>query len=291
MPSVLPGALVAELFILGLMYGLLYGVLAMGLTIVFGVMKVVNVAHGDFVIIGSYLSYWAFVLAGINPILSLLLTIPFGFLLGALTYLGLIRRVQNSPELMSLFLTFGISTLIGGLLLFFYSPTQRAVPVALGSIEYGSLSIPVNISIAAAYAIAVAIALRFFFYRTYWGKAVRAVIDNRTSAILVGINPDMVSLKSFGIGIAIASSVGSIVMLLQSISPLSGPDFTLISFVIVVLGGLGNPPGALVGGVVLGVVESLSSLYVNAAMTPAIGFIIMVIVLILRPQGIMGSRG
>lgn len=284
-------ALVAELLILGLMYGLLYGVLAMGLTIVFGVMKVVNVAHGDFVIVGSYLSYWAYVLAGLNPILSLLLTIPFGFLLGAATYLGLVRRVQNSPELMSLLLTFGISTLIGGLLLFLYSPTQRAIPIALGSFSYGTLSLPVNISVAAVYAVAVAVALRFFFYRTFWGKAIRAVIDNRTSAILVGINPDTVSLLTFGIGIAIASSVGSIIMLLQSVSPLSGPDFTLISFVIVVLGGLGNPPGALVGGVVLGVVESLASLVVNAAMTPAIGFLIMVAVLVIRPQGIMGRRG
>jgi branched-chain amino acid transport system permease protein len=133
--------------------------------------------------------------------------------------------------------------------------------------------------------------MRFFFYRTFWGKAIRAVIDNKTSAILVGINPDTVSLLTFGIGIAIASSVGSIVMLLQAVSPLSGPDFTLISFVIVVLGGLGNPSGALVGGVVLGVVESLASLVVNAAMTPAIGFLIMVAVLVLRPQGIMGSRG
>jgi branched-chain amino acid transport system permease protein len=273
------------------MYGLLYGVLAMGLTIVFGVMKVVNVAHGDFVIIGSYLSYWAYVLAGVHPLLSLILTIPFGFLLGAATYLGLVRRVQDSPELMSLLLTFGISTLIGGLLLFFYSPTQIAIPVALGSFEYGTLSLPVNISIAAAYAVAVALAMRFFFYRTFWGKAIRAVIDNKTSAILVGINPDTVSLLTFGIGIAIASSVGSIVMLLQAVSPLSGPDFTLISFVIVVLGGLGNPSGALVGGVVLGVVESLASLVVNAAMTPAIGFLIMVAVLVLRPQGIMGSRG
>jgi branched-chain amino acid transport system permease protein len=284
------GLLVAELVILGLMYGLLYGVLALGLNIVWGVMRVVNIAHGDFVIVGSYTSYWAYILAGINPILSLLLTIPFGFALGAATYFGLIKRVQGSEELMSLFLTFGLSTLIGGMLLFLYSPTQRAIPLLLGNFSYSELSIPVNILIASIYAVIVAVALRLFLRRTFWGKAIRAVIEDKASAMLVGVNPSMVSFLTFGIGIAIACSVGSIVMLLQSVSPTSGPYFTLISFVIVVLGGLGNPAGALVGGIVLGVVESVSSIAVNAAVTPAIGFIILFIVLIVRPQGIMGSK-
>ncbi|MEM0117269.1 MAG: branched-chain amino acid ABC transporter permease [Conexivisphaerales archaeon] len=282
--------LVSQLVILGLMYGLLYGVLALGLNIVWGVMRVVNIAHGDFVMVGSYTSYWAFVLAGINPIISLLLTIPLGFALGTATYLSLVKRVQGSEELMSLFLTFGLSTLIGGLLLFLYSPTQRAIPIYLGNLAYLGLSIPVNILIASVYAIIVALGLRIFFTRTFWGKAIRAVIDDKISAMLVGINPSMVSLLTFGIGIAIACSVGSIIMLLESVSPVSGPDLTLISFVIVVLGGLGNPAGALVGGVLLGVVESVSSIAVNAAVTPAIGFIILFIVLIVRPQGIMGSR-
>jgi branched-chain amino acid transport system permease protein len=282
---------ILDLTILGVMTGLLYGVLALGLNIVWGVMNVINIAHGDFVIVGSYASYWLFVLLGINPILSLLFTIPFGFCLGGVTYLGVIRRVQNKPELMSLLLTFGLSTLIGGLLLYLYSANQRAVPYYLSAFHIAGLNIPQTDLVAAIYAIIVALVLRVFLFRTFWGKAIRAVIEDRTSSLLVGINPNAVSLLSFAIGISIATSVGSIVMLLSSVSPVSGASFTLISFVIVVLGGQGSPVGSIVGGIIIGLVDSIALLFqINAALTPAIGFIILVIVLVIRPQGIMGRR-
>jgi len=277
-----------ELLILGTLYGLLYGVLALGLTIIWGVMKVVNIAHGYFVMIGAYASYLLFVITGLNPILSLLLTIPVGFALGALTYLGLVRRVQNGPELMSLLLTYGLATVISGLLLFAFSPTQRAIPFFLPSFQALGTTVPENVLIAAVYAVSAAVAVEIFLAKSFWGKAIRAVIENRTSALLVGINPNTVSLLTFAIGIGIASSVGSIVMLLQSVSPETGPSFTLVSFAIVVLGGLGSPVGALMGGVIIGVAESLSSLWVNAAVTPGIAFIVLFIVLILRPQGLLG---
>jgi branched-chain amino acid transport system permease protein len=280
-----------DLIILGVLTGLLYGVLALGLNIVWGVMNVINIAHGDFVIVGSYASYWLFVLLGINPILSLLFTIPFGFFLGGITYLGLIKRVEDKPELMSLLLTFGLSTMIGGLILYIYTADQRAVPYYLSAFHFASLNIPQSDLIAAIYAVIVALALRVFLFRTFWGKAIRAVIEDRTSSLLVGINPRTVSFLSFAIGISIATSVGSIVMLLSSVSPVTGPNFTLISFVIVVLGGQGSPVGSIAGGVIIGLVDNLALLFnINAALTPAIGFIILVIVLVIRPQGIMGRR-
>jgi len=282
--------ILAELVVLGLAYGLLFGVLALGLTLVWGVMKVVNIAHGDFVTVGAYSSYWLFVLGGVHPILSLLFTIPFGFGLGVLVYLGLVRRVRQAPELMSLFLTFGLSTLISSLLLYVYSPNQRAVPVTFPSMSGLGIVLPGNAAIAAGYAILVAVLLRLFLTRTFWGKAIRAVTEDSRSALLMGINPESVSLLSFGIGVAIASSVGSIVMLLQAVTPTGGGDFTLLSFVIVVLGGLGSPFGALAGGVVVGVVDNVASLYLPAAATPAIGFIILLVVLIVRPSGIMGAK-
>jgi branched-subunit amino acid ABC-type transport system permease component len=282
--------IIAELVVLGLAYGLLFGVLALGLTLVWGVMKVVNIAHGDFVIVGAYASYWLFVLAGVHPILSLLFTIPFGFALGAAVYLGLVRRVMHAPELMSLFLTFGLSTLISSLLLYLYSANQRAIPVTFESINGFGLVLPGNAAIAAAYAVGVAVCLRIFLTRTYWGKAIRAVTEDSRSAQLMGISPGRVSMLSFGIGVAVASSVGSVVMLLQAVTPTGGGDFTLLSFVIVVLGGLGSPFGALLGGVVIGVVDNVASLYLPAAATPAIGFIILVIVLMVRPSGIMGAK-
>jgi branched-subunit amino acid ABC-type transport system permease component len=283
--------IIGELVVLGLAYGLLYGVLALGLTLVWGVMKVVNIAHGDFVIVGAYSSYWLFVLAGVHPVLSLIFTIPFGFALGVVVYLGLVRRVTHAPELMSLFLTFGLSTLISSLLLYLYSPDQRSVSVTFPSINGLGMVLPGGVAIADAYAVVMAICLRIFLSRTYWGKAIRAVTEDSRSAQLMGINPEVVSMLSFGIGVAVASSVGSMVMLLQAITPTAGSDFTLLSFVIVVLGGLGNPLGALLGGVVIGVVDSVGSLYLPAAATPAVGFIILVVVLVIRPSGIMGARG
>jgi branched-subunit amino acid ABC-type transport system permease component len=282
--------IVAELIVLGLAYGLLFGVLALGLTLIWGVMKVVNVAHGDFVTVGAYSSYWLFVLGGVHPILSLLFTIPFGFGLGVLVYLGLVRRVTHAPELMSLFLTFGLSTIISSLLLYLYSPSQRSVDVTFQSLNGFGLVLPGNAAIAATYAILVAVLLRVFLTSTFWGKAIRAVTEDSRSALLMGINPERVSLLSFGIGVTIACSVGSILMLLQAVEPTTGPDLTLLSFVIVVLGGLGSPIGALVGGMVIGVVDNVASLYLPASATPAIGFIIMVIVLVVRPSGIMGAR-
>lgn len=282
--------ILAELVVLGLAYGLLFGVLALGLTLVWGVMRVINIAHGDFVTVGAFSSYWLFVLGGVNPLLSLLFTIPFGLGLGMLVYVGLVRRVRRSPELMSLFLTFGLSTLISSLLLYLYSPNQRAVPVTFPAVTGLGLVIPGSAAIAAGYAILVAALLGLFASRTYMGKALRAVTEDPHSALLMGINPEVVSMVSFGIGVAIASSVGTIVILLQAVTPTIGGDLTLLSFVIVVLGGLGSPFGALLGGVVIGVVDNVASLYLPASATPAIGFVILLIVLIVRPSGIMGAK-
>ena len=279
-----------ELLALGIAYGLLYGVLALGLTLVWGVMKVVNIAHGDFVIVGAYSSYWLFTLWGVQPVLSLVFTIPFGFGLGVLVYLGLVRRVTNAPELMSLFLTFGLSILVSSLLMFLYSPDQRSLPISFPTISGLGVVLPGSVAIAAAYAIAVAVITQVFLLKTLWGKAIRAVAENRRSALLMGINPETISMLAFGIGLAIASSVGSMIILQQAVTPDEGADFTLLSFVIVVLGGLGSPMGALAGGVVIGVVDSLASLYLPAAVTPAIGFIILLIVLIVRPSGFMGAK-
>lgn len=273
---------------------MLYGVLAIGLTLIWGVMKVVNIAHGDLVIVGAYTSYWAFSIAGVQPLLSLMLTIPFGFGVGIILYITMVRRVTHAPELMSLFLTFGFATFISSLLLYLYSANTRGLPpsgiVTIPTISFSGYVLPGSIATAAAYAIAVAIFVRLFLARTFWGKAIRAVTEDSGSAMLMGINPERVSMLTFGIGVAVAMSVGSIVMQLQTVVPTLGPDFTLIAFIIVVLGGLGSPFGALVGGVIIGVVDSVGSLYFPASATPAIGFIILVAVLVIRPSGLFGAK-
>jgi branched-chain amino acid transport system permease protein len=283
--------ILGELALLGLAYGLLYGVLALGLTLIWGVMKVINIAHGDLVMVGAYSSYWGFQLAGIQPLLSLVLTIPFGFALGVLLYITMIRRVTHAPELMSLFLTFGVSILVSSLLLYLYSANQRGLPITYASIPLPfGLVLPGNVAIAAVYAMIVALFMRIFLARTFWGKAIRAVTEDSGAATLMGINPERVSLLTFGIGVAVALSVGSIVILQQTVTPSYGSYFTTLAFVTVVLGGLGSPFGALLGGMIIGVADNVATLYVPAGVTPAIGFIILIIVLIVRPSGLMGAK-
>ena len=272
----------------------MYGAIAEGLNLIWGVMKVVNAAHGDFVIVGAYLSYWTFVFSGLNPFLLVMFSIPFGFLLGAVMYFVLVRRViqkadPRSMELMTLLLTFGLSTFVSSFLLYLYTPTERGITVMLPPITFAGLVVPSTLVAVAVYAVATIGALHLFLKKTFWGRAMRAVAEDRQSALIVGINPDVVSFLAFGIGIAITASIGSMVIILQSVTPVTGTTFTNLSFVVAVLGGLGNPFGALISGVLIGVINNVSSIWINAAATPAIGFIILLIVLIIKPSGILGS--
>jgi len=288
----LPLSLFVQLLVNGVMVGGVYALAALGLSLIWGVMKVVNVAHGDLIMISAFATYWIFAFWGINPLLSMALTLPLGFVIGVVLYKLLIDRLVERAEhdLMTLVLTLGISSVVYGFAAYTWGSDIRSIPILLPTFSAGVVDLPGSRASTFVVGIALVALTYHFLMRTYMGKAIRAVAQNRNAAMLVGIDPRKVFTISFGLGTAFAMVSGSLITLTNpGITPNMGLDFLLKCFAIVVLGGLGNPVGALVGGLVLGIAESVSSLFVRLTATVAVSFGILIIVIIFKPDGLFGS--
>lgn len=274
----------------GLMVGIIYGLAAMGLTLIFGVMRVINLAHGPIIAMGMYAILVLTTSLGLNPYLSLIITIVLGLLVGIVMYFVAISRVINAPELTTLLATYSVNLMIIGLATVVFTTTPRAVDVDLGAFRTGAITILGTKAVAVLIAILVAVALYFFLYRTRIGKSIRAVANNRGAAELMGISTNWVLALSFGIGIMLAATSGGLLSTLFSFTVLSGSVYETKSFVIVVLGGLGNPTGALVGGIVIGLLEGLTTMFMPVGWVPIIEYGIFVLILLVRPNGLFGAR-
>ncbi|MCI0475448.1 MAG: branched-chain amino acid ABC transporter permease [Anaerolineales bacterium] len=274
----------------GLMLGFVYGLAAMGLTLIFGVMKVINLAHGPVIALGMFSVYLLGAWFGMNPYLGLLLALVFGLALGAFIYVIAVHRVINAPELTTLLATFSVNLMIIGLGTVAFTTTPRALDVNLGALRVGNVSILGTRFVAVLIAIAVTVGLYYFLYRTRIGKYVRAVANNRAAAELMGINTSAVLALSFGIGTMLAVISGTLLATLFSFTILSGGVYELKSFVIVVLGGLGNPTGALLGGVLLGLLEGVTTMFIPVGWVPVIEYVVFVLILLVRPSGLLGAR-
>lgn len=274
----------------GLMVGIIYGLAAMGLTLIFGVMRVINLAHGPIIAMGMYAILVLTTSLGLNPYLSLIITIVLGLLVGIAMYFVAISRVINAPELTTLLATYSVNLMIIGLATVVFTTTPRAVDVDLGAFRTGAITILGTKAVAVLIAILVAVALYFFLYRTRIGKSIRAVANNRGAAELMGISTNWVLALSFGIGIMLAATSGGLLSTLFSFTVLSGSVYETKSFVIVVLGGLGNPTGALVGGIVIGLLEGLTTMFMPVGWVPIIEYGIFVLILLVRPNGLFGAR-
>lgn len=274
----------------GLMLGFVYGLAAMGLTLIFGVMKVINLAHGPVIALGMFSVYLLGAWFGMNPYLGLLLALVFGLALGAFIYVIAVHRVINAPELTTLLATFSANLMIIGLGTVAFTTTPRALDVNLGALRVGNVSILGTRFVAVLIAIAVTVGLYYFLYRTRIGKYVRAVANNRAAAELMGINTSAVLALSFGIGTMLAVISGTLLATLFSFTILSGGVYELKSFVIVVLGGLGNPTGALLGGVLLGLLEGVTTMFIPVGWVPVIEYVVFVLILLVRPSGLLGAR-
>ncbi|HEX9076289.1 MAG TPA: branched-chain amino acid ABC transporter permease [Anaerolineae bacterium] len=274
----------------GLMVGIIYGLAAMGLTLIFGVMRVINLAHGPIIAMGMYAILVLTTSLGLNPYLSLIITIVLGLLVGIVMYFVAISRVINAPELTTLLATYSVNLMIIGLATVVFTTTPRAVDVDLGAFRTGAITILGTKAVAVLIAILVAVALYFFLYRTRMGKSIRAVANNRGAAELMGISTNWVLALSFGIGIMLAATSGGLLSTLFSFTVLSGSVYETKSFVIVVLGGLGNPTGALVGGIVIGLLEGLTTMFMPVGWVPIIEYGIFVLILLVRPNGLFGAR-
>ncbi|OGP71133.1 MAG: hypothetical protein A2Z73_06205 [Deltaproteobacteria bacterium RBG_13_60_28] len=274
----------------GLLLGFVYGVAAMGLTLIWGVMTVINLAHGPVIALGMFATYLLFTHLGINPYLALAPVALFGLLLGFLIYGAAVHRVINAPHLSSLLATFAVNMILIGVGTAIFSTSPQNIDFPLGSLKIGFLTIPVTRLLATGGALLVTAALYLFLYATRTGKAVRAVANNRRAAELMGIPSSLVLALSFGLGTMLAAVAGGLIATFFPFTILSGGPYELKSFVICVLGGLGNPLGALLGGLVLGGLEGLVPAFMPVSWVPVVEFGLFVLVLLVRPRGLLGAK-
>ncbi|MFN8534076.1 MAG: branched-chain amino acid ABC transporter permease [Dehalococcoidia bacterium] len=280
----------AQLVVSGILLGGVYALFASGLNLIFGVMRVINIAHGELMMLGAYATFWLFALWGVNPVLSLLITVPLLFLLGVLLERVFIERIVGQPLLISLLLTFGLSLFFSGSALTLWTADFRSVPYFSGSIQLGPIALPLSRTVAFALALAITAGVWFFLQNTRVGKAVRATAQNSEVALVCGIDVRRIRLLTFGLGVALAGASGTLVSLMFSFSPTIGSNFLGKGFAIIVLGGLGSFVGALIGGIILGVAEVLGGFVTTAQIAEAIPYLVLVLVLLVRPSGLFGVR-
>ncbi|MFJ1301581.1 branched-chain amino acid ABC transporter permease [Pseudomonadota bacterium AL_CKDN230030165-1A_HGKHYDSX7] len=288
-------ALIIQGLVNGLILGAIYGLIGVGLNVVFGVLRVVNFAHGEFLVLGAYFAFLMLEYFGINPLLALPLAFLVFFGVGYVLYFLLIPRLSRAedPEISSLLLMFGVSIMLGALMLLMFEADARSLPYSLEPVflKFGPVLIPTVRLVALVIALAVIGALAWFLYRTQIGKALRAIIMNRDAIRIVGINAERLSAVAFGLGIGLAAVTGVLVALVfPSFSPFMGNDYTLIGFIVIVLGGLGHPVGALVGALLFGVTEQVSVVFFNPSIATMLGFALMVAMIFVRPSGLFGQR-
>jgi branched-chain amino acid transport system permease protein len=274
----------------GLLLGFVYGIAAMGLTMIWGVMNVINLSHGPIIALGMFGVYLAFRGLGMNPYLTLLLVAAAGLLLGILIYGVAVQRVLNAPHLSTLLATFAVNMIIIGIGTAVFTTSPRNVDFSLGSFTLGPLTLNWSRVAAALAAVLVTGLLYLFLYRTRPGKAIRAVANNRAAAELMGIPASWVLAFSFGLGTMLAAISGGLIATFFPFTILAGSSYELKSFVICVLGGLGNPLGALIGGLILGALEGIIPAFMQTSWVPVLEFVLFVIILLVRPTGLLGSE-
>jgi branched-chain amino acid transport system permease protein len=283
----------AQTVVSGLLLGGVYALVAVGLTLIFGVMRILNFAHGDFLMLGMYFAFFLSVMFGLDPYVSAILALPLFFGLGWLIQSFLIRPVLSAPENIQILLTVGLSLFLQNFALFLFSPDFQSLRLSYGgdTLSIFGISISYVRFIASMVAVSASIALYFFLGRTDTGKALRACAEDRLGAMAVGIHVDRMYNIAFGLGIACVALAGILMTPFFYISPQVGLPFTLTAFVVAVLGGLGSLPGALIGGLIIGLIESLGEIVLLApSMKQVATFSVFLLILLLRPQGLFGGR-
>ena len=283
-------AMFGQVVISGILSGALYAMVALGLALIFGVMRVINIAHGPFLMLGAYATYFIYSALGLNPYLTLPASMLLLFLLGVLIQRTLVFRVVDAPELSSLLLTFGVSIALVNLAQLAFTSDLRAVEHITGSWVLGRLAFSKSRTVAFLFAAAITALAFVFLQRTRLGKAIRATSQSREVAMVCGVNVDRIHLITFGLGAALAAAGGTLISVIVAIQPEMGQIWTFKSFLVIVLGGAGNYPGALLGGMILGLVEQLASLFLTAQLSEAIAYVLLVLVLLVRPTGLLGGR-
>jgi branched-chain amino acid transport system permease protein len=283
---------IIQLVISGLLIGSIYALMSIGLTLIFGVLRVVNFAHGEFLMIAMY-GAWAFSkLLGLNPYVAAVAVVPAMFLFGALVYRLVIGSALEKPHLVVVFATMGLSIFLQNAALMAMTADLRDVPPIFGrSISVGHVFIKGELLLGFVVTLACTIALQWVIKYTFLGKAIRATVQDGEAAKLMGIDVPKIFLITFAAGSALVGLAACVMLPLFSVFPTVGLNFVLIAFVIVVLGGMGSIEGALLGGFCVGVVQSVSSYYVAPAFGQLFFFLLFLLVMIFRPNGLFGRKG
>jgi branched-chain amino acid transport system permease protein len=276
----------------GLLTGLVYGLMALGLSVIFGVVRVVNFAHGEMMTIAMYLTLVLFSGVGLDPLVLLVPIAAVLFVFGYLLQAGLINPFINRPEHSQFMLLVAVAIILVNVQLIVFGPDARNVQTSYSfdSFLLGRLIIDASKAYAAATAVLIAAALFAFFRFTILGKAIRACADNYAGALVVGLDVKRLYALTFGIGAACVGAAGVMLSLVIDVTPALGPAYTLLAFVIVITGGLGSMPGALLGGVLIGLTEALAGLIYTPSAKSMFAFGLLVLVLLFRPQGILGKK-
>jgi branched-chain amino acid transport system permease protein len=281
-----------NILISGILLGGIYSLVSIGLNLIFGVVRIVNFAQGEFVMLATYATYFCTAHLGINPYLAVFLVAPLMFLFGLAVQRIVLQPLQSEP-MMQIFATFGLLILFENSVLaltrgegFSLSGAYSSVVISLFGLKASGVRVVVFLA-----ASGIALALMLFLQRTMPGKAIRAVIQDRQAARLMGINVERTYLLTFGLGTALAGVAGALLAPIYTLSPYIGENFILAAFAVVVLGGLGSVPGAYFGGLIVGLIESFAGYYIDPALKQAIWFIVFVAVLVVRPSGLMGQIG
>ena len=276
--------------VMGILLGGLYAVIALGLSLVFGVVKEINVAHGDLVILGSYFGYVAMTMIGIDPILSLIMGMPLLFGIGFVIQKYLLNRAFSISANATLIIAFGISIILQNTYQLIWTPMSRGLttPYALKSFSAGPILFPLVYLLDFVVGIAVMLFLREFLRRTYLGTAIRAAAQDRKAAHLMGINTDQVYAFTLGISTAFAAIAGIFLGLTFPFTPVSGMSFLIIALGVVVLGGLGSIVGTFVGGIAFGLAQTIGGHFLGLAAQMLVAYTMVLVVLAVIPRGIFG---
>ena len=289
--------LILQALVNGLIIGSIYALIACGLTLIFGVMNIINVAHGEFMMLAMYACYFLYFLWGIDPYLSILIVFPLSFAFGILIFRIFIKPIFDNPDIEEpmmnqVLVTIGLSLVFENGMLGLFSADYRTINLKYAevTIHLGKVAISFSQLIVLFCTVAVILALYWLLRSTDWGRFIRAVTENQEAALLMGVNVPRIYLFSFGLGIGILGIAGPLLVPIYYTYPSIGVSFLLTAFVVVVLGGMGSFIGALVGGLIIGIVESLGATFMPGSMAPVLTFSVFILLLLFKPEGLFGVR-
>jgi branched-chain amino acid transport system permease protein len=275
----------------GVLIGGAYALIGVGLTIIFGVMRIINFAHGDLVMLGMYASYFLFTLGNVDPFVSIVFVFPLLFLFGAILQKTVINKVLNALPQNQILLTIGIGLILSNTMMLLFTSDYRIISTSYssGSFRLGEISVSTPLLLSFVITAAVTAILYWFLLKTDTGQAIRATAQDRDAAQLMGVNVKRMSVLATGIGAGLAAVAGSLISPTYYIFPQVGQPFTLKAFVIVVLGGMGSVMGATVGGILIGATESLAGAYISSGLKDLVVYVLFLLILLFKPAGLFGK--